>query len=150
MNRSLIYLCLAASAAQAAPAIPDRSAERVEIFATCSGRLAALATRQRAYGESGAEENERLRDMFEHRVEATLPFALGEGVSERQPDRWRIGGWTEMATMLADMEHGKDERRVNRARIDLQTRIGACRSLLLVMGFCSYIFVTRALDHRCS
>jgi hypothetical protein len=131
MYRTLIALCLAAGTAQAAPPIPDRSAERVEIFATCSGRLAALATRQRAHGESGAEENERLRDTFESLVEATLPDALVEGIGERQPDRWRIGGWTEMAMMLADMDHGKDERRVNRARIGLETRIGACRSLLL-------------------
>lgn len=126
-----LLLALAPLAAPAAPAIPSQSRERVEIFATCSGRLAALVTRQKALGEAAAAENDRLRAEFDLLVDAILPDALADGVGQQQPDRWRIDGWSEIALLLAAAEHGVDPRRADTARLTLTSRIETCTDLLL-------------------
>ena len=135
MHRTSILLTLlllvTPLTALAAPAVPSRSSERVEIFATCSGRLAALVTRQKALGEESASENDRLRAEFDMLVDAILPDALADGVGQQQPDRWRIDGWSEIALLLAAAEHGVDARRADTARLTLTSRIDTCRDLLL-------------------
>ena len=124
-------LFLIAMSGAGAAAMPGESAERVEIFATCSGRMAALATRQRALNEPDANGTAEMQALFDMLVEATLPDALAEGIPARAHENWRNDGWSEMATLLADVDYSIDMRRVNRARITLQTRLETCRALVL-------------------
>lgn len=135
MNRLATYLtyglALAAFTVSVAKALPSQSVERAEIFATCSGRLSALATRQRAMNDPSAPEIERLSDQFSMLLDATLPDAIQQGVEATQSDRWRNSGWSEMANLLADVDYSVDQRRVDRARSVLEKRLATCRALLL-------------------
>jgi len=126
-----VLLALSATIAPAAPAMPGTPWKRAEIFATCSGRLAALAARQQAEGNPDLEATLEHRDMFDLMLEATLPDAVAFGVPESQPVRWRSEGWTETAVLLADISYSFDSGRAKRARAALDTRIGDCRGLLL-------------------
>ncbi|MAY87401.1 MAG: hypothetical protein CML02_11870 [Pseudooceanicola sp.] len=127
----LMVLCLGLLSGTAANAVPSRSQERVEVFATCSGRLAALATRQRAWDDPDAAENERLRDLFDLMVDTILPDALRDGTAETQPRQWRTNGWSEMAVLLAEADYALDQRRVDRAHRLLEQRLRICRALVL-------------------
>ena len=112
-------------------ALPNQPIEMVEVFATCSGRLSAMATRQRSHAEPDATENEKLRDTFELLLETTLPDALAAGVPQDQARRWRFGGWSEVATLLADVDYSLDQRRADMAQQLLRRHLASCRALLL-------------------
>lgn len=127
---ALSGLCLLLAAVNAA-ALPARSFERAEIFATCSGRLAALATRQRALNEAGADDNARLARAFETLVEATMPDAVDDGVPPGHDLIWRGRGWGEVAGLLADVDYSFDAGRAERALVAVEARIEACRDVLL-------------------
>lgn len=127
---ALSGLCLLIGAADAA-ALPARSYERAEIFATCSGRLAALATRQRALNEAGADGNAQLARAFETLVEATMPDAVDDGVPPGHDRVWRGRGWGEVAGLLADVDYSFDAGRAERALVAVEARIEACRDVLL-------------------
>ncbi|TDK43200.1 hypothetical protein [Antarcticimicrobium luteum] len=127
---ALSGLCLLLWVANAA-ALPARAFERAEIFATCSGRLAALATRQRALNEAGADGNAQLARAFESLVEATMPDAVDDGVPPGHDRVWRGRGWGEVAGLLADVDYSFDASRAERALIAVEARIAACRGVLL-------------------
>lgn len=114
-----------------AHALPRHPGERAELFATCSGRLEALATRQKARSEDRAAESDRLRAEFDTLLEAILPIALTEGLPARQARRWRDRGWIEIATLLADAEYSSDDKRAELAWQDMNRRISHCREVLL-------------------
>ena len=126
-----IILALVTLTGKVANAMPSRSQERAEVFATCSGRLAALATRQRAFDNPDASENERLRDLFDLLVDSVLPDALRDGTAEAQPRQWRVNGWSEMALLLAEADYSLDQRRVDRAHRLLEQRLAICRAQVL-------------------
>ncbi len=103
----------------------------VEIFAICSGRMEAMATRERAHARPEAAEIERLRSTFETLLEATLPDAIADGVGAGQAALWRNGGWREIAGLLADVDYSLDQRRADMAQNMLRRHIANCRALLL-------------------
>ncbi|TCP43109.1 hypothetical protein [Rhodovulum marinum] len=122
---------LCAPAALAAPSTPATPWQRAELFATCSGRLAAMATRQHADRDPAWSETAEQRAMFDMMLDATLPSAMDHGVPQDAPLRWRSAGWVEMAGLLADISYSDDPGRMTRARDALTARIGACTGLLL-------------------
>lgn len=131
---NLSRLCLAVFlvfSASTLAALPLRSFERAEMFATCSGRLSALATRQRAHADNEAATTAELSALFETLLEAVLPDALHEGVPANQPAQWRSQGWTEVAALLADMDYSFDAGLAARAQQAVQQRIATCRAVLL-------------------
>lgn len=109
------------------PATAASGPEPAEIFAVCSGRMAALATRQRAFGQPEAAEQERLRQAFDHLLEATRAAEL----TDVQAESWRMAGWREVATLLADSDYSTDARRAQQARATLAGRIATCRDMVL-------------------
>ncbi|MCA0869739.1 hypothetical protein LCL97_02780 [Seohaeicola saemankumensis] len=111
-----------------AAALPARSFERAEVFATCSGRLAALATRQRALRDAGAHDSQRLASLFDMLLDATMPDAIAQGVPVGQGTLWRSRGWGEMAGLLADLDRGAGGHDARRA---VQSHIDDCRDLVL-------------------
>lgn len=123
----LALLC----AATTALSLPARSYERAELFAVCSGRMDALAARQRAYKEDSAHETEALSDTFKMLLDTVLPAALDEGVPDSQPSQWRNQGWTEVAALLAEIDTSFDAGRAARSKTTLDRRVADCRDVLL-------------------
>lgn len=115
----------------AAHALPGTSFERAEMFATCSGRLEALTTRQRGRSDENAEHTARLHAQFEMLLDAVRASALSEGVPATQPEKWRIRGWTEIAYLLWDVDYSFDRRRAERAAEMLRRKIADCSDVLL-------------------
>lgn len=112
-------------------ALPARSFERAELFATCSGRLAALATRQRGLNDEAANTSARLSDEFDLLLDATLPFAVADGMPHDQGRIWWSRGWSEVAALLSDMDHSFDTGLSDRARKAVDDRIRACTAVLI-------------------
>ncbi len=127
----LIVVTIAVTFSSPVAALPSKPTDRAELFAVCSGRLEALAARQKARLGSKANSAEILRVQFDQMLEAVLPWALSEGVEEHQPKRWRVRGWVEVAYLLADMDYSFDARIAAGAELQLEHRISECRAVLL-------------------
>jgi len=117
--------------ASATLALPGTPWKRAELFATCSGRLAAMAAHQQAMDQPAWAATLDRRDSFDMLLEATLPDAIAHGVPQGEAKRWRATGWSEIAVLLADSSYSFDEGRAQRARAALQARIGDCQAVLL-------------------
>lgn len=126
--RGAACLMLMASATLALPGTPWK---RAEVFATCSGRLAALAAHQQAMDQPEWMRMAETRETFDLMLDATLPEALAYGVPDGESTRWRAGGWSEVAVLLADAIYSSDTTRAERAQTALRARIGDCTALIL-------------------
>ena len=129
-----ISLCGAAVSvlmAASAPPFPISAHARAEVFATCAGRLAALATNQASLGNPDHERTSQARDLFDIMLEATIPAALDDGVPDNVPGLWRSAGWAEIASLLNDMHYSLDNGRSNRAKTAIEARITDCERLVL-------------------
>jgi hypothetical protein len=115
----------------AAHSLPLWPHQRAELFATCVGRLEALAL---DHSNATARNVDALRDQradFQMLLDATLPAALDEGVPQKMPKLWRAGGWSEVTHLLGEMQYSVDSGRVDRARVQLERRILECEKVLL-------------------
>jgi hypothetical protein len=111
---------------QVAPAtqLPEQVRDRVQVFATCSGRFSAMAARARSFRDGDAREHERMRDTFDLLLEAILPDA--PDLARVQLKQWTARGWSETGLLLA----ARDKRQ-RRAQVQLSRRLDGCRALLL-------------------
>lgn len=105
--------------------------EQAKAFATCAGRLSALATRQRATHDPQAPETGRLGQDFEALLEATLPHARAAGISADAPRQWQIDGWLEIASLLRQRLYSPLPAQAARAEADMRRRIHTCQRLIL-------------------
>lgn len=124
-------VALSVLTATAATALPGTAFEQAEVFATCSGRLSALATNQKALNNPASPKTQQVRDDFDLMLDATLPIAIEQGVPPSQPTQWRSSGWSEIAALLADAQYSSDVARAQRAEAAIEQRIEACHALLL-------------------
>lgn len=115
----------------AASALPAFSYQRAELFAVCSGRLAALASHQRSIRSTSAADNTRLQQDFDLMLDAVMPDAVDQGVPWGQAQRWRSEGWSEMAGYLADVHYSFDTTVSVQARAAADARVRECRNLVL-------------------
>jgi len=116
---------------QAAQASNLTPSEQAQAFATCAGRLSALATRQRATHDPEFETTGRMQGDFELMLEATLPHTSDAGVGNDQAKYWRTVGWLEIAHLLRTRHYSPDEDRAARAEADMTRRISTCERLIL-------------------
>ncbi|TCL10106.1 hypothetical protein BXY66_2174 [Shimia isoporae] len=114
----------------AAVALPVWPHEQAEVFATCSGRMSALTTHQRATRSPEAETNAELVDTFDLMLEAILPDAVPDD-GPKLSTQWRARGWSQIASLLADAAYSFDDRRAERATQMIETHIKSCRDLVL-------------------
>lgn len=126
-----ISVVLMALAPSLSSALPARSFERAELFATCSGRIAAFAARQHALNQDDAPQLRAWADQFDILLDATMPFAVEEGVPWGQPTLWRSQGWSEVAALLSDADYSFDAGLSIRAMEAVEHRINSCKSVLL-------------------
>lgn len=117
--------------AQVSIALPSMSFQQAELFAVCSGRLAALATHQKYMKSSDSSDSERLRREFDMLLDAVLPDAESQGVPPGQAKRWRSQGWAEMAGYLADVQYSFDQSVADTALAASASRVEQCRDVLL-------------------
>lgn len=125
---------LFAASAAAAPALPPTAFQRAEVFATCAGRLSALATFQRATQTGSHSATETLRDNFDMLLEATLPAAMDQGVPVGEETKWQARGWAEVAGLLSAQQDRGNPTRVDHANDGLNRVIEDCRALILTSG----------------
>ncbi len=131
LHTSLIGLFCALVLSTSASALPATSSARAELFAICSGRLEALATRQRALESKDLDSTIAMQEQFDLLLETVLPSALMEGVDTQEPKRWRVRGWVEIAYLLADVDYSFDARITQVANRQLGHRIAECRKVVL-------------------
>lgn len=117
--------------ASTASAFPATSWERAELFATCFGRLSALAAHQSANHLTGHVETQNLRDTFEVLLEAAMPQAQADGVPASHARRWRAQGWADLAVLLADTQYAFDQSRADRAQARMEADVATCRGMVL-------------------
>ncbi len=120
----LLALGLVLLTAAPAFAVPARIGSVEEAFATCAGRMGAMATRARAFGQVEAEEFDQLRDIFDDLLAAL-------STDENAAKGWRNAGWTEIAQLLSEIDFGIDGSRAVRSGDTLSRRIRTCRGLVL-------------------
>lgn len=121
-------ITIGTQAAQASNLTPS---EQARAFATCAGRLSALATRLRATRDPDYEATGRMLGDFELMLEATLPHTSAAGVGDDQARYWRTVGWLEIAHLLRTRHYSPDEARVARAKADMHRRISTCVRMIL-------------------
>lgn len=121
-----VLLC-ATSAAVALPVWPH---EQAQAFATCSGRISALTTHQRATRSPLAEDNAELAETFDLMLEAILPDAVPED-GPQLSRQWHARGWSQIAGLLADAAYSFDTRRAERATEMIEHHIKDCRDMVL-------------------
>ncbi|MCV6587237.1 MAG: hypothetical protein OIF47_17045 [Marinibacterium sp.] len=114
-----------------ADALPVRAFERATVFATCAGRLEALAVHGRGHSRFDTAEADDLALHFAVMLDAVLPFALDEGVPEGEATKWRAGGWSEVAVLLSERDYSLDQARSDRAAERLRGRIADCTDLVM-------------------
>ncbi len=105
--------------------------EQARAFATCAGRLQALAVRQGALHDPQSETTRALQGGFESLLDAVLPEIAEAGIDPAEAKRWRASGWVEIAGLL---RHAHDEpggARAARARADMDRRIRTCTRMIL-------------------
>ncbi|MGR3714652.1 MAG: hypothetical protein ACU0A6_16210 [Shimia sp.] len=129
---ALPTLCGAAllMTSSAAYSLPIRPFEQAQAFATCSGRISALTTHQRATRSPMAEDNAALAETFDLMLDAVLPeAALDDGA--QLSTQWRARGWSQIAALLADAAYSFDAGRAARATDMIDVHINNCRDMVL-------------------
>ena len=87
VTRTLCGMVLLIVTTHAALALPGSPSQRAEMFATCAGRLEAMATRQRADRHPDLAQTERYSADFQMLLEAVMPAAIA--MQTRTPLRTR-------------------------------------------------------------
>ncbi|KZY45831.1 hypothetical protein A3731_06155 [Roseovarius sp. HI0049] len=105
--------------------------EQAQAFATCAGRLQALATRQGATHDPQSTDTRQKQYGFEDLLDALLPHVTEAEVAPGDPKRWRAHGWTEIALLLRHAQYEADDTRAARARADMARRIDTCTRMIL-------------------
>ncbi|MDA5556409.1 hypothetical protein [Shimia sp. MMG029] len=129
--RSLLCGAALLTMGTAASSLPIWPHQQAQAFATCSGRISALTTHQRAVRNPDAEGNAALVETFDLMLEAVLPDALPNEEDAKVSVQWRAQGWSEVAGLLAHSFYSFDHGVAERAQAALLARIEDCRNMVL-------------------
>ena len=97
---AIATLILCAASAAGADVLPRSPSERIQVFATCWGRYAALADHERVTDGSASDQSVMLQHAFKDLVEATLPAAVDWGMPKRQAHSWQFEARQSTARLL--------------------------------------------------
>ena len=122
---------LAITGITSAPATSLSLSEQARAFATCAGRLQALAVRQGAIHDPQSETTRALQGGFESLLGAVLPEIAAAGIDPGEAKRWQASGWVEIAGLLRHAEAETGGARAARARADMARRIQTCKRMIL-------------------
>jgi len=129
MVAGFILALLASSAipARAADGLPDTPRDLLRLFASCTGRLSALAEHQRLFDGPTSEATSRLRDDLADLTEAVAGAV--PDLPDHQVMSWRIEAKAAAAGLFAQAAFGRADRRAA-ARELAATRVAECQGLL--------------------
>lgn len=119
------------SANTAVQALPHSPSARVQVFATCAGRLSALEEHQRMFDGPASEVTAKHKATFDDVIAALLPDAHKQGMPRRQALIWQVEAKMSQAVLMQQATFGTDARRVQAAKQAAQARIDECSGLLL-------------------
>lgn len=122
---------LAITGITSAPANSLSLPEQARAFATCAGRLQALAVRQGALQDPQSETTRALQGGFDSLLDAVLPAIAEAGIDPGAAKRWRASGWVEIAGLLRHAHDDPGGARAARARAAMARRIHSCQRLIL-------------------
>lgn len=116
-----------------APAVslPHSPSARVQLFATCAGRLSALEEHQRMFDGPASEQTAQHKAMFDEIISALMPDARAYGLPGRQALAWQIEAKMAHAVLMQRATFSTDPRAKERAQIASQARLSQCQGLLL-------------------
>lgn len=109
--RTLLLILAGAASTAGATTLPWSPSERVQLFATCAGRYAALAEHQRFFDGAASDRATDMQEIFQELIEATLPEAVDWGMPGRQALDWHITAKMATASLLNSAEFGTNQRR---------------------------------------
>jgi hypothetical protein len=101
---------------------------QAQAFATCAGRMQALATRQTALHDPRSRESREIQGLFEQLLDAIIPFAHAHGADPAAARLWQASGWAEVAALLRNAQAAEDP---HRAEADLSRRVATCTRMIL-------------------
>jgi hypothetical protein len=123
---SLYGAALCCFSAIAVNALPETLSERAEAFATCSGRLSALAVHGRSHDRFRGDAIDRLAQEFDLLLDSLPPAAAGDARRSLHGT-----GWGEVAWLLNEVFYSLDAARAERASRHLRRKIVNCTTMLI-------------------
>ncbi|MEM9499412.1 MAG: hypothetical protein AAGA28_15915 [Pseudomonadota bacterium] len=109
----------------------EEAAARMQAFATCAGRVSALATRLQAEHSTASDRMQTMEADFDALVDAILPLAIASGADRRAARQWRNAGWSEMAHLMRLHFSTANPTRAARAGRDIARRLDTCTRMIL-------------------
>lgn len=129
----LVLTCAASTFAttSAAQRLPWSPSERVQLFATCAGRYAALAEHQRFFDGAASERAMDMQHLFQDLIDATMPEAVDWGMPGRQALNWHVTAKMATASLLNSANFGTNERRREIDFAAAEAYLAECKGLVL-------------------
>ncbi|MEL6509801.1 MAG: hypothetical protein AAGK28_15605 [Pseudomonadota bacterium] len=110
---------------------PTSPSERVQVFATCAGRLSAFVDHQRTIGGLVPEQLETQRGNFEALLSATIPDAVDYGLPQAQAMDWQIHAKLAQSRLLMRADFYGDAIIKAKAREAAEAFLRECDRFLL-------------------
>ncbi|KUF12257.1 hypothetical protein [Pseudoponticoccus marisrubri] len=124
----LLSLSLILTASSAA-AMPEKTTDLAQAFASCLGRFSALQEHRWMTGESDAQAAAR-RARFRELLEAVRADAAQGGLSGAALINTQLGAKMAQARLLYAATYDADERMRRRAAAMARRQLGACETLV--------------------
>jgi hypothetical protein len=129
--RTTLGVLLLAGSPAFAGGVPLSPSQRLEVFATCAGRLSALVEHQWLVDPAASDATAAQRDGFGDLVDAVLPDALAWGVPQPMAMHWRVSPKAAQRELLTLASFGTDPGRAARARELAAARLAECDGVLI-------------------
>jgi len=100
------------------------------MFATCAGRLAAMASHE--YRKSPEQFHDTLNQiaLFNELLEATLPLAEDNGLDRIEVEGWRYQARNDIAVAIDNAFFSYDSQIAEFAKQKVQREVDSCRALI--------------------
>lgn len=105
--------------------------QRAELFATCEGRMAALARHYWDVQHEDAKETSGFQAQFADLLQAVLPDAKRHGITVEQTAQWQIDGLNEISELILTIRHGLTLENSSTANQAFVQKLQICATLLL-------------------
>ncbi|GGG77013.1 hypothetical protein GCM10011415_27320 [Salipiger pallidus] len=106
------------------------STERMRLFATCAGRVAARIEHDWLLARGSDPVRTRLRRDLDALIEALLPITLAQGLDGARALHLRLSAKVAQAVLLQQADLGPDNTHAERARRLAHGQLSTCQALL--------------------
>lgn len=111
--------------------MPASPTERLQLFATCAGRLSALEEHQRLFDGPASERTAARKRAFDDIIAAMIPAAVDYGMPRMQALAWQVDAKMAHAVLMQQATFGTDDIRRRNAAQTVEIRLSDCDGLLL-------------------